>query len=80
MVDDITNSGWPGVMEGVARYFLLGSERRLLPFMMSLNKLWLTTCDYHKLYLDFALKHVRVTRTGQQKRTTNFFGCDMVGW
>jgi tetratricopeptide (TPR) repeat protein len=80
MVDDITNSGWPGVMEGVARYFLLGSERRLLPFMMSLNKLWSTTCDYHKLYLDFALKHVRVTRTGQQKRTTNFFGCDMVGW
>lgn len=80
MVDDITNSGWPGVMEGVARHFLLGSDRRLFPFMMSLNKLWLTTSDYHDLYLDFALQRVRITRAGQHKRITNFFGCDMVSW
>jgi hypothetical protein len=79
LVDDITNPGWPGVMEGVARY-LLGSERRLFPFMMSSNKLWLTTRDHHQIYLDFARDKVRLTRAGRRKRITEFFGCNLVGW
>lgn len=80
MVDDITNSGWPGVMEGVARYFLLNSERRLFPFMMGGNKLWLTSYDYHGLYLNFAQDHVQIDEAaGFRKRTTNFFGTEMVG-
>jgi hypothetical protein len=79
MVDDITNAAWPGVMEGVARY-LLDPGRRLLPFMMSHNKLWLATSDCQRDYLDFAMKHVRVTRPGQQKRKADFFGSEIAGW
>jgi hypothetical protein len=72
MVDDITNGGWPGVMEGVSRYFLLSSEIRLFPFMLTLNKLWLTTYDYHRIYLDYARQHI------SPGRVTNFFGSETV--
>jgi hypothetical protein len=56
IVDDITNAGWPGVMEGVARYFLLNPDIKLFPFLMTQNKLWLTTYDYHHQYFEHALQ------------------------
>ena len=79
LVDDITNAGWPGVMEGVARYLLFSSEQKLIPFMMGDNKLWLTTYDYHSRYLDHAWREVTVGPY-QHKRITNFFGNDIVGF
>jgi len=79
MVDDITNAAWPGVIEGVARY-LLDPTRRLFPFMMSHNKLWFTTGDCQRDYLAFAMQHVLVTRSGQQKRKADFFGSEIAAW
>jgi SAM-dependent methyltransferase len=79
LVDDITNAGWPGVMEGVARYFLLSPEVRLVPFLMADNKLWLTTYHHHKHYFDYAL-HESHLEPWQLKRVTKFFGHDMVGF
>jgi SAM-dependent methyltransferase len=79
LVDDITNSGWPGVMEGVARYFLLSSEVRLVPFLMADNKLWLTTYDRHQHYFEYAL-HDSHLEHWQLKRVTKFFGHDIVGF
>jgi hypothetical protein len=79
LVDDITNAGWPGVMEGVARYFLLSPEVRLVPFLMADNKLWLTTYDHHKHYFEYAL-HESHLEHWQLKRVTKFFGHDIVGF
>ena len=80
MVDDITNAGWPGVIEGVARYFLNQSCCKLFPFMMAYNKLWLTTHDYHERYLRYALDEVPLFSPGLHKRVTRFFGVDIVGF
>lgn len=77
IVDDILNGGWPGVFEGVARYLLLSGERRLFPFMIGGNKLWLTTYDAHAEYL----AHVADDQTLlPPRRVTNFFGVDVVGF
>ncbi len=77
IVDDILNGGWCGVFEGVARYLLLSAERRLFPFMIGGNKLWLTTYDAHAEYL----AHVAADQTLlPPRRVTNFFGVDVVGF
>ena len=52
IIDDYTNAGWPGVAEGVARYFLLNSRRTLAPFFSHWNKLLLTTESFHGQYLE----------------------------
>ena len=56
IIDDYTNAGWPGVAEGVARYFLLNSRRTLAPFFSHWNKLLLTTESFHDKYLDTVMR------------------------
>ena len=77
LVDDISNCGWPGVIEGVARYLLLSAERRLFPFMIGGNKLWLTTYDTHAEYLAYVVEDQTLL---PPRRVTNFFGVDVVGF
>lgn len=77
IVDDIGNCGWPGVFEGVARYFLLSAERRLFPFMIGGNKLWLTTYDAQAEYLAHFTEDQTLL---PPRRVTNFFGVDVVGF
>jgi hypothetical protein len=61
IIDDYTNAGWPGVAEGVARYFLLSPRRTLAPFLTHWNKLLVTTESKHAevlaFYEDYAHKH-----------------------
>ncbi len=66
-------------MEGVARYFLLNPDIKLFPFLMTQNKLWLTTYDYHHQYFEHALQQIPVGER-QRKRVTRFFGHDIVGF
>jgi hypothetical protein len=80
IVDDILNSGWPGVVNGVARYLLLSANRRLFPFMIGLNKLWFTTPDYHERYLAFASSDAVGVQQGHAKRVSDFFGSKVVGF
>jgi hypothetical protein len=51
VVDDYTNSDWPGVNEGVARHFILGNPR-FVPLICGFNKLYLTTLSHHGRYYD----------------------------
>ena len=53
IIDDYTNAGWPGVAEGIARYFLLSGRRTLAPFFVNWNKLLLTTESKHRELLDY---------------------------
>jgi hypothetical protein len=53
IVDDYTNAGWPGVAEGVARYFLQSPRRHLAPVLSQWNKLILTTESRQRELLDY---------------------------
>lgn len=74
-VDDYYNADWPGVQEGVAKYYL-NSTARFVPLYFSCNKLVLCNLSYHKIYLDavgsFVRKHFPETRVKPVKR----FGFD----
>ena len=50
-VDDYYNRHWPGVAEGVGRFFT-GHDARVAPFMFGHNKLCLTHLASHKALLD----------------------------
>jgi hypothetical protein len=52
IMDDSFNSGTPGVIEGICRYFFCDS--RLKPFAQCYNKLFATTPSHQAAYLDAA--------------------------
>jgi len=52
ILDDYTNAGWPGVAEGVGRYFLQTPRRTLAPFFLHWNKLLMTTESMHAELLE----------------------------
>ena len=80
VLDDVLNGGWPGVMDGMARYLLQSPSRRLYPFMIANNKLWLTTYDFHARFVDLAMSNEISLAPGQVKRISEFFGKSIVGF
>lgn len=74
-IDDYYNAQWPGVQEGVAKYFLM-SAARFVPLAYSCNKLILCNLSYHGAYLKklvpFVREHFADTRIKMVKR----FGFD----
>ena len=52
MVDDYYVDGWPGVSEGVARYFLKETSVPVAPFVMGFGKLLLTTKSHQSAHLE----------------------------
>jgi hypothetical protein len=81
-LDDIRNWGWPGVIDGFARYMLLNATTRLAPFFLYSNKLLLTTPDRHQIFLDKAteLAHAYGRKAEVSYRISDFFGHRVVGW
>lgn len=54
IVDDFPNMlQWPGVHDGVSRYFHTTKNSRLAPFFVIGNKLFITTTSHHQHYLSF---------------------------
>lgn len=49
ILDDYYNAHWPGVHEGVARFFLLGTPK-VKPFAASANKTYFTDFSHHEAY------------------------------
>jgi len=49
ILDDYYNAHWPGVHEGVARFYLLGTPK-LKPFACSANKTYFTDFSHHEPY------------------------------
>ena len=47
VVDDYSNSGFPGVNEGCHRFLSLATPRLVIPFAVGMNKLFLTTHSHH---------------------------------
>jgi hypothetical protein len=81
-LDDVKNWGWPGAIEGFARYMLLSDHHRLVPFWLLGNKLLMTTPSHHAQYLNVAEELAQ--RDGRKAnvsyRVSRFFGHDVVGY
>jgi hypothetical protein len=83
LVDDIQNWGWPGVIEGVSRYFLLNDYTKLAPFCLWRNKLLMTTHSHQTFWLERSVtiaNHAGRTRHNVDYRRSNFFGWQVLGW
>lgn len=70
-VDDYTNANWPGVMEAVAKMYLL-REFQFVPLLFTCNKLFLCSASYHRDYLqltqDYIVQNHKTTRMKRVKR------------
>jgi len=74
-VDDYMNPMWPGVLEAIAKMYLL-REFQFVPLLFTCNKLFLCSRSYHDAYRKHVLDYVRehfpqtrlkiVTRFGYQ--------------
>ncbi len=69
-VDDYSNMSWPGVHEGVCRYYLKHNYR-VAPVFVGFNKLILVGISYHKHFLKF----LKQNRTGRiSEKAVKMFG------
>ena len=50
VMDDYSHPYWPGVHDGVARFFYLNQKHRLAPVALIRNKLIITTTSHHAIY------------------------------
>jgi len=72
-VDDYTNMDWPGVHEGVCKYFAL-HHYRLAPVFLGFNKMILVNISYHHSYFKFFKNH----RIGKiATNVVSMFGSDV---
>ncbi len=52
ILDDYFNPEFPGVSEGVNQFFLMDNVKRLVPFIVGMNKIYLTTQSYAEHYMN----------------------------
>jgi hypothetical protein len=92
-LDDVFNPGTPGVVEGIAGFFLR-RKPSLAPFAYCYNKLFVTTPEFHARYLRETLKFLdeaawlptceRTQRSRRDNRQANFtpaiFGYEVVSF
>lgn len=50
-IDDYYNPNWPGVHEGVAKWFFLNPAAKFVPLLYTVNKLVLCSLSWHAHYL-----------------------------
>jgi hypothetical protein len=74
ILDDILNSHWLGVIEGVGEF--LRTRPTLVPFGIGYNKLYLCKISYHADYL------MQMKTSGDYTKTVKFYGwdCAVLNW
>jgi hypothetical protein len=75
IVDDFYNPDWPGVAEGVHRYFFLNACRKLAPFAYGDNKLYLTTHSHRNIYYEY---FSGVDVVGLYRKVVHLWGYDLL--
>lgn len=53
IMDDFYSQRWPGVMEGIHKFFLMSTIRKVAPIAYGNNKLYLTTHSHREDYFNF---------------------------
>lgn len=76
IVDDFTHPGWPGVMEGVCRLYILDTPK-FVPIVIGHNKLFLVGLSYHRRLLDFLIAR-RPLLPGRAQGVRQMFGHDLM--
>jgi methyltransferase family protein len=76
IVDDITHPGWPGVMEGVCRLYILDTPK-FVPIAIGHNKLFLVGLSYHRRLLDFLIARLPLI-PGRAQSVREMFGHDLM--
>jgi len=76
-VDDYNNPDWPGVQEGVAKFYFHHSAR-FVPVAYSCNKLMLCSLSFHKTYLESLIAFVRTNFPDTRMKKVKRFGFDTV--
>ena len=74
-VDDYLNPNWPGVGEGIAKMFLMGSYP-FVPVAYTCNKLFLCTYSHHAEYLAAIERFVRAAVPAPRIKRVPRFGFD----
>lgn len=77
MIDDYHNSGFPGVQEGVCKYFFTNTHR-FAPLLFMRGKLFLTSLGHHKKYLHEIKQHLREHYASGKIKRVPRFGYDTV--
>ncbi len=52
ILDDYFNPEFPGVSEGVNQFFQMDNKKKLVPFFVAMNKVYITTHNYAERYMD----------------------------
>lgn len=73
IVDDFFQPDWPGVTEGVSKYFDT-SDARLAPLCVGGGKLFLTSVSFHKKYIEFIGHKVAGARPTVTAKWINLYG------
>jgi hypothetical protein len=76
-IDDYYNANWPGVQEGVAKFYLNNSAK-FVPLLFTCNKLFLCNISFHAKYLDSVIGFVRQNFKSSRIKRVRRFGFDTV--
>lgn len=74
-VDDYLNPNWPGVIEAVAKMYLL-REFNFVPLLFTCNKLLLCSASYHRDYLKIVHGYVSENHKSTRMKRVKRFGYD----
>lgn len=77
IVNDITNTGWPGVMDGIARLFI-GGKPKFVPVLIGHNKLILAGLSFHARYLKALREKLPVHLPDLNFRVAPLFGHNLI--
>lgn len=70
IIDDYFNAQWPGVAEGVNRFFTTTPAIKIAPFLVGANKIYFSTLSHHQKYLELA----KDFKVGKWKKTVSMWG------
>lgn len=77
IIDDISNPGWPGVMEG-ANFILANLRPKFVPLLIGRNKLVLVGLTFHRRYLNGLTQRLRTEMPSLHFSMQRFFGYELI--
>ena len=76
-VDDYYNAQWPGVQEGISKFYL-NEYSNFIPLLYTCNKLFLCHISFHAIYLDMISTHLRENYKSTRTKLVKRFGYDSI--
>ena len=74
-IDDYNNPNWPGVQEGVTKFYL-NNICNFIPLLYTCNKLFVCNISYHKMYMDYIEAFLKANYPDSRVKHVKRFGYD----